>query len=206
MANDQIRTAIVGVGNCASSLIQGVFYYQDVKSDGHYPGLANPLIGPYRPADIVFTAAFDVNANKVGLDLSEAIYKAPNNTIKFAEVPNLGVKVLAGPTFDGAGSKYKEKCDIVEGDPSPILDALQSTETEVLINYLPVGSQKATEWWAEMALKAKCGFVNCIPVFIASDPRWNKRFASAGLPIIGDDIKSQVGATIVHRCLTDLFY
>jgi myo-inositol-1-phosphate synthase len=200
-----IRVAVVGVGNCASSLVQGVEFYKDARQQDFVPGLMHVELAGYHASDITFSAAFDVNADKVGRDLSEAIFQAPNNTIRFSEVPPTGVKVLRGPTHDGVGKYLKGMLPMARGPVADVAKVLRDTETEVLVSYLPVGSEKATRWYAEQALEAGCAFVNCVPVFIASDPVWQKRFAERGLPIIGDDIKSQVGATIVHRVLTDLF-
>jgi len=204
-AGKKVRVAIVGVGNCASSLIQGVEFYKNAKEDEKVPGLMNVNLGGYHIHDIEFSAAFDVVDTKVGLDLSEAINAFPNNTIKFADVPHLGVKVERGMTHDGLG-KYLSK--VVKKAPGPTADIvkiLRDTQTDVVVSYLPVGSEMATKWYVEQVLEAGCGFVNCIPVFIASQPYWQKRFVEKGLPIIGDDIKSQVGATITHRVLTTLF-
>lgn len=206
MAEKQVRVAIAGIGNCASSLIQGVTYYADAPEDQEVPGLMHVNLGGYHIRNVVFTAAFDVNETKVGKDLAEAMLAEPNNTIQFARVPHLGVQVQRGPTLDGLG-KYSQ--DIVNESadaPVDVAQILRDTHTDVLINYLPVGSEAAARWYAEQALAAGCGFVNCIPVFIASDPVWQARFAERGLPIIGDDIKSQVGATITHRVLTSLFH
>jgi myo-inositol-1-phosphate synthase len=197
--------AIIGVGNCASSLVQGVHYYRDAKPDEFVPGLMHVELGGYHPRDIQFTAAFDVSAHKVGFDLSEAIYAEPNNTIKFADVPELGVKVSRGMTHDGLGQYLKDVIPKSTASTDDIVGILKATKTDVVVSYLPVGSEMATKWYVEQVLEAGCAFVNCIPVFIASQPYWNKRFAQRRLPIIGDDIKSQVGATIVHRILTDLF-
>ncbi|MFQ6135755.1 MAG: inositol-3-phosphate synthase [Candidatus Hydrothermarchaeales archaeon] len=201
----RVRVAIVGVGNCASSLVQGIEYYKDAKDDEFVPGLMHVNLGGYHVKDIEFSAAFDINKTKVGKDLSEAIFAEPNNTIKFSDVPHLDVPVQRGMTHDGIG-KYLLR--VIEKDPSPTVDvvnALKETETDVVVNYLPVGSEFGTKWYVEMALEAGCGFVNCIPVFIAREPRWQKIFESHGLPVVGDDIKSQIGATIVHRALTSLF-
>lgn len=203
--NGPIQVAIIGVGNCASSLVQGVEFYKHTSDEEHIPGLMHTNLGGYRVRDIVFTAAFDVNVTKVGKDLSEAIFAAPNNTIKFADVPHLGVPVHRGMTHDGVG-KYTE--ELVKKAPGPTADItgiLKSTGTQVVINYLPVGAEQATKWYVEQVLNAGCAFVNCIPVFIAREDYWQKRFMNRGLPIIGDDIKSQVGATITHRVLTRLF-
>jgi myo-inositol-1-phosphate synthase len=201
----KIRVAIIGVGNCASSLVQGVHFYRDAAPDDFIPGLMHVDLGGYHPRDIEFTAAFDVSAHKVGLDLGEAIYAEPNNTIRFAEVPKLGVPVYRGMTHDGLGTYLKDVVPKSERSTDDIVGILKATKTDVVVSYLPVGSEMATKWYVEQVLEAGCGFVNCIPVFIASQPYWNKRFAQRRLPIIGDDIKSQVGATIVHRMLTDLF-
>lgn len=202
---EKIRVAVVGVGNCASSLVQGVAFYKDARRQEFVPGLMHVDLAGYHASDIAFSAAFDVNANKVGRDLSEAIFETPNNTLRFAEVPSAGVKVMRGPTHDGLGKYLKGVFPPARGAVADVAKVLRDTGTEVLVSYLPVGSEKATRWYAEQALDAGCAFVNCVPVFIASDPVWQRRFADRGLPIIGDDIKSQVGATIVHRLLTDLF-
>jgi myo-inositol-1-phosphate synthase len=204
MAKKKVRTAIIGVGNCASSLVQGVYYYQNVNADDQIPGLMNPVLGGYHIRDIEFTAAFDVVTSKVGQDLSEAIWAQPNNTYKFTEVPHLNVPVNRGMTHDGLG---KYLLDYVEKAPGPtddIVTILKDTGTDVVINFLPVGSEMATKWYVEQVLDAGCAFVNGIPVFIATSDYWSKRFIDHGLPIIGDDIKSQVGATIVHRILANL--
>jgi myo-inositol-1-phosphate synthase len=200
-----IRVAIAGVGNCASSLIQGVEFYKEASEEEFVPGLMHVSLGGYHVRDLEFCAAFDVSAEKVGRDISEAIFAPPNNTYKFAQVPPMGVKVQRGPTMDGLGKYLKET--IVEADaPSAnVGKILLDTKADVLICYLPVGSEEAASWYAEQALNAGCGFVNCVPVFIASQECWRKRFEERGLPIIGDDIKSQVGATITHRVLTNLF-
>jgi myo-inositol-1-phosphate synthase len=200
-----IRAAIVGVGNCASSLVQGVEFYRNVAEEDFIPGLMHVNLGGYFPRDIVFSAAFDVSRSKVGLDLSEAIGVAPNNTVRFATVPPLGVPVRRGPTSDGLGRYLKDQIPESLDDVVDVAAILRETQTEVLISYLPVGSETATRWYAEQALEAGCAFINCIPVFIASDVQWQRRFAQRNLPLLGDDIKSQVGATIVHRVLTDLF-
>jgi myo-inositol-1-phosphate synthase len=201
----KIRTAIIGVGNCASALVQGVHFYRDATESDPVPGLMHVNLGGYHPRDIEFTAAFDINADKVGRDLSEAIYAAPNNTVRFAEVPRLGVKVSRGMTHDGLGKYLKQVVPKARGSTDDIVEILKRTRTDVVVSYLPVGSEMATKWYVEQILEAGCAFVNCIPVFIASAPYWQKRFAQRRLPIIGDDIKSQVGATIIHRILTDLF-
>lgn len=200
-----IRVAIIGVGNCASAFVQGVHFYRDATADEFVPGLMHVDLGGYRPRDIEFSAAFDVSAHKVGLDLAEAIHAAPNNTIRFAEVPPLGVNVHRGMTHDGLGTYLRDVVPKSGASTDDIVGILKATRTDVVVSYLPVGSEMATKWYVEQVLEAGCAFVNCIPVFIASAPYWNKRFAQRRLPIIGDDIKSQVGATIVHRILTDLF-
>jgi myo-inositol-1-phosphate synthase len=201
----KIRVAVIGVGNCASSLVQGVEFYKDAATDDFVPGLMHADLAGYHPRDIEFSAAFDVHAEKVGRDLGKAILQEPNNTIRFADVPALGVPVRRGMTHDGIGKYLKHVVPPSRSRPVDVARVLKETRTDVAVSYLPVGSQKATEWYAEQVLEAGCAFVNCVPVFIASDPAWQKRFAERGLPIIGDDIKSQVGATIVHRILTDLF-
>jgi myo-inositol-1-phosphate synthase len=203
--NGKIKVAIIGVGNCASSLVQGVEFYKNAGDEEHVPGLMHTNLGGYRISDIEFTAAFDVNVTKVGKDLSEAIFAAPNNTIKFADVPHLGVPVYRGMTHDGIGKYTAELVQKAPGPTADITGILKSTGTQVVINYLPVGSEQATKWYVEQILNAGCAFVNCIPVFIAREDYWQKRFMNRGLPIIGDDIKSQVGATITHRVLTRLF-
>jgi myo-inositol-1-phosphate synthase len=200
-----VRAAIIGVGNCVSSLVQGVEFYRNVNEEDFIPGLMHVNLGGYFPRDIVFSAAFDVSRDKVGLDLSEAIVAAPNNTVRFATVPHLGVPVRRGPTSDGLGRYLKDQIRESVDDVVDVAAILRETQTEVLISYLPVGSEAATRWYAEQALEAGCAFINCIPVFIASDLQWQQRFSQRGLPLLGDDIKSQVGATIVHRVLTDLF-
>ncbi len=200
-----VRVAIAGVGNCANALIQGVHYYRDADEQEQVPGLMHVNLGGYHVRDIEFVAAFDVDADKVGKDLSEAIWSGKNNTIRFADVPHLGVEVMRGPTLDGVGEYL---CQMVEESDAPPVDVrrvLEETGADVLVNYLPVGSEEAARFYAEQALAAGVAFVNAIPVFIASDPAWQRRFTEAGLPIIGDDIKSQVGATIVHRVLAQLF-
>jgi myo-inositol-1-phosphate synthase len=204
-ANKKVRVAIVGVGNCASSLVQGVEFYRNAAADEFVPGLMHVDLGGYHVRDIEFSAAFDVIDTKVGADLSEAILAQPNNTIKFADVPNLGVRVDRGMTHDGVGKYLSTRVKKARGATSDIVKTLKDTGTDVVVNYLPVGSEMATKWYVEQVLEAGCAFVNCIPVFIASQPYWQKRFKDRGLPIIGDDIKSQVGATITHRVLTNLF-
>lgn len=201
----EIRVAIVGIGNCASALVQGVEFYKNAKDDEKIPGLMHPKLGGYRIKDIKFVAAFDVDKNKVGKDLSEAIFSPPNNTLKFSDVPHLGVEVLRGTTLDGIG-KYLSK--VIEESPREPVDVkkiLEEKEAEILINYLPVGSEEATKYYIKKALEAGCAVINCIPVFIARDPYWRGIFREKNIPLIGDDIKSQVGATIVHRVLTKLF-
>src|SRR5213594_1836364 len=201
----KVRVAIVGVGNCASSLVQGVHYYKDASPKDSVPGLMHVELGPYHIRDIEFVAAFDIDKNKVGLDLSEAVFTRPNNTVKFSDVPHLGVKVQRGMTHDGIGKYLSEVVQKAPGETSDVVGILKKTRADVLVSYLPVGSEEATKWYVEQALTAGVGFVNCIPVFIAREPYWQKRFLDKNLPIIGDDIKSQVGATIIHRVLTRLF-
>ncbi|MGA7672842.1 MAG: inositol-3-phosphate synthase [Nitrolancea sp.] len=205
MSDKKIRVAIVGVGNCASSLVQGVEYYKNADPREFVPGLMHVDLGGYHIGDIEFSAAFDVDVNKVGKDLSEAIYAEPNNTFRFADVPHLGVPVYRGMTHDGLGKYLSEIITKAPGPTADIVGILRDTKTDVVINYLPVGSEMATKWYVEQVLEAGCAFVNCIPVFIAREEYWQKRFRDRGLPIIGDDIKSQVGATITHRMLTRLF-
>jgi myo-inositol-1-phosphate synthase len=203
---EAVRVAIVGVGNCASSFVQGVEYYNDADRTGSVPGLMHVDLGGYHVRDIEFTAAFDIDVEKVGKDLSEAIWAGQNNTIKFADVPRLDVPVHRGMTHDGLGRYLKEKISKAPGETDDIVQILKDTRTDVVISYLPVGSEQATKWYVEQVLEAGCGFVNCIPVFIAKENYWSRRFEKAGLPIVGDDIKSQVGATIVHRMLARLFH
>jgi len=200
-----INVAIIGVGNCASSLVQGVHYYKDAKEDEFIPGLMHVNLGGYHISDINFVAAFDIDKNKVGKDLAEAIFTKPNNTIKFCDVPNTGVRVERGMTHDGLGKYLSQIITKAPGQTANIVDILKKTQTDVVVNYLPVGSEEATKWYVEQVLAAGCGFINCIPVFIARERYWQGRFAERGLPVIGDDIKSQVGATITHRVLTKLF-
>ena len=202
----KVRVAIIGVGNCASSFVQGVEFYRDAAEDAQVPGLMHVNLGGYHVRDIEFSAAFDVVAGKVGLDLGEAIWAYPNNTIKFADVPKLGVPVHRGMTHDGLGKYLKTVVKKAPGPTDDIVGILKDTHTDVVISYLPVGSEEATKWYVEQVLDAGCAFVNCVPVFIASQSYWQKRFKARGLPIIGDDIKSQVGATITHRVLTTLFH
>ena len=201
----RLRVGIVGVGNCASSLVQGLAYYRGAAANEPVPGLMNVSLGGYHVDDIEIASAFDVSAAKVGLDVSDAIWAAPNNTQRFAAVPRTGVTVARGPTLDGIGRYMRDEIAEAAEPEADVAGILERSGTEVLVSYLPVGSQQATEFYAERALEAGCAFVNCIPVFIASDPAWRKRFEAKGLPIVGDDIKSQVGATIVHRVLANLF-
>ncbi len=203
---DKVRVAIIGVGNCASSFVQGVEYYRAADSAEPVPGLMHVDLGGYHVRDIEFSAAFDIDADKVGKDLSQAIWSGQNNTLKFADVPALDVPVHRGMTHDGLGKYLKEKITKAPGPTDDIVGILRETHTDVVVSYLPVGSEQATKWYVEQVLEAGCGFVNCIPVFIAREDYWNKRFVKAGLPIVGDDIKSQVGATIVHRNLARLFH
>ena len=205
--SDSIKVAIIGVGNCASSLVQGIEKYRHVGDEDDVPGIMHPVMGEYGVGDIEVVAAFDINETKVGLDLSEAILAEPNNTVTFAEVPHTGVTVQRGMTHDGIGHYVSDMVKKAPGGTADISGTLQEREVDVVINYLPVGSEEATRWYAEQVLAAKVGFINCIPVFIASGENdyWQKRFRDAGAPIIGDDIKSQVGATIVHRALARLF-
>jgi myo-inositol-1-phosphate synthase len=201
----KVRVGIVGVGNCASSFIQGLSYYRGARSNEPVPGLMNVRLAEYHVGDIEISAAFDVNRAKVGRDVGEAIFAAPNNTRRFARVPKLGVTVHRGHTLDGIGKYMAEEIEEAEGPPADVTGILHRSRTDVLVSYLPVGSQRASEWYAERALEAGCAFVNCIPVFIASRPEWRARFEQSRLPLIGDDVKSQVGATIVHRLLANLF-
>jgi myo-inositol-1-phosphate synthase len=205
MTSRKVRVGIIGVGNCASSFVQGLSYYKDAKGNEPVPGLMNVEIGGYHISDVEVSAAFDVGALKVGRDVSEAIFAQPNNTQRFAAVPQSGIIVNRGKTLDGLGKYLREEIEESDQDEADVTEILRQSKTDVLVSYLPVGSQKATEWYAERALEAGCAFVNCIPVFIASNPEWRKRFEERGLPIVGDDIKSQVGATIVHRVLANLF-
>jgi len=201
----KVRVAIIGVGNCASSFVQGVEYYKNAAEDEFIPGLMHANLGGYHIRDIEFSAAFDIAKDKVGKDLSEAIHAYPNNTVKFADVPNLDVPVQRGMTHDGLGKYLSEMIEKAEGPTVDVAEVLKNTGTDVVVSYLPVGSEEATKWYVEQILQAGCAFVNCIPVFIASAGHWPERFEKRGLPIIGDDIKSQVGATITHRVLTRLF-
>jgi myo-inositol-1-phosphate synthase len=204
-AKDKVRVAIIGVGNCANSLLQGVEYYKDAKPEETVPGLMHVDLGGYHISDIEFTAAFDVVKGKVGVDLADAIWAKPNDTIRFATVPTTGVKVSRGMTHDGIGKYLSQVVEKSPGKTDDVVGILKETGTDVVVNYLPVGSEMATKWYAEQILEAGVAMVNCMPVFIAREPYWQKRFADAGCPIIGDDIKSQVGATITHRVLTTLF-
>jgi myo-inositol-1-phosphate synthase len=213
----KIRVGIIGVGNCASSLVQGVEFYRNARNDDFIPGLMHPSLGGYAIKDIEFTVAVDIDRNKVGKDLSEAIFEAPNNTAKFADIPGRGVTVVKGMTHDGLGKYLSEVIHKADGSTADLVSLFKETKTDVVVNYLPVGSEMATKWYVEQVLKAGCGFINCIPVFIASGwvkdeegnwsqtGYWRNRFRKAGLPLIGDDIKSQVGATILHRTLVNLF-
>ncbi len=203
--NEKVRVALVGIGNCAAALVQGLQYYKDAAEDQEIPGLMHATVGGYHVRDIEISAAFDVVASKVGKDLSEAIWAEPNNTIKFAEVPYLGIPVHRGMTYDGLGKYLLQKVEKAEGPTDDMISILKETKTDVIVNFMPVGSEMATKWYVEQALDAGCAFVNGIPVFIATSDYWAKRFEDAGLPIIGDDIKSQVGATITHRVLTNIF-
>ncbi|HXF82187.1 MAG TPA: inositol-3-phosphate synthase [bacterium] len=205
MGTRTVRVALIGVGNCASSLVQGVQFYRGADEREDVPGLMHVTLGGYHIRDIEFSAAFDVAERKVGLDLSQAIVAEPNNTITFAEVPHLGVPVQRGMTHDGLGKYVGSRVKKARGSPADIARILRDTGTDVVVNYLPVGAELATTWYVEQVLEAGCGFVNCIPVFIASQPYWQQRFLERKLPLIGDDIKSQVGATITHRVLTNLF-
>ncbi|MFM8303084.1 MAG: inositol-3-phosphate synthase [Actinomycetota bacterium] len=200
-----VRVAIAGVGNCASSLVQGVEYYRDAAADEQVPGLMHVVLGGYHVRDVEFVAAFDVDADKVGLDLGKAVFAGQNNTVKFAEVPDLGVTVLRAPTLDGLGEYYREVVEESPAEPVDVAQALRDAKADVLVSYLPVGSEDAQRYYAQACLDAGVGFVNAIPVFIASNPEWAAKFEAAKLPIVGDDIKSQVGATIVHRILARLF-
>jgi myo-inositol-1-phosphate synthase len=201
----KVRVGIVGVGNCASSFVQGLSYYRDARGNEPVPGLMNVELGGYHVGDVEVASAFDISAAKVGRDVSEAIFATPNNTQRFAAVPESGIRVHRGPTLDGLGKYLRDVVAESPDDADDVTDVLRRSGTEVLVSYLPVGSQRATEFYAEKALEAGCAFVNCIPVFIASNPDWRRRFEERRLPIVGDDIKSQVGATIVHRVLANLF-
>jgi myo-inositol-1-phosphate synthase len=203
--DDRVRVALIGVGNCANSLLQGVEYYKDAPDDEFVPGLMHVNLGGYHVHDVEFTAAFDVTKDKVGKDLSDAIWAAPNDTIKFADVPRTGITVSRGMTHDGLGKYISEVVEKAPGETDDVVGILRDTKTDVVVNYLPVGSEAATKWYAEQVLEAGCAMVNCMPVFIAREAYWQRRFEDKGVPIIGDDIKSQVGATITHRVLTSLF-
>ena len=202
---NEVRVAIVGVGNCASSLVQGVQYYKDADVNSTVPGLMHVALGPYHVRDVKFVAAFDVDAKKVGFDLSEAIFASENNTIKIADVPPTDVVVQRGPTLDGIGKYYADTIELSDEKPVDVVKVLKDNKVDVLVSYLPVGSEEADKFYAQCAIDAKVAFVNALPVFIASDPVWAKKFEDAGVPIVGDDIKSQVGATITHRVMAKLF-
>jgi myo-inositol-1-phosphate synthase len=204
-SDERVRVAIVGVGNCANALLQGVEYYKDADPEQLVPGLMHVDLGGYHVRDVEFTAAFDVTTTKVGKDLAAAIWAHPNDTIKFADVPKTGIKVARGMTHDGIGKYLSEVVDKAPGETDDVVEILRDTRTDVVVNYLPVGSEAATKWYTEQILDAGCAMVNCMPVFIAREPYWQRRFEDRGLPIVGDDIKSQVGATITHRVLTSLF-
>jgi myo-inositol-1-phosphate synthase len=204
-SSKKVRVAVIGVGNCTSALVQGVEYYKNAKPEDQVPGLMHVNLGGYHIKDIEFTAAFDVVASKVGKDLSEAIHAEPNNTVEFSDVPKTGIKVARGMTHDGIGKYLSMVVEKAPGPTDDIVGILKDTKTDVVVNFLPVGAEMATKWYVEQVLEAGCAFVNCIPVFIASSDYWVGRFEERGLPIIGDDIKSQVGATITHRVLTALF-
>lgn len=201
----KVKVALIGIGNCASSLVQGCHFYRNSHEGEMLPGLIHPRLGEYRVADIEFCVAVDVDRNKVGKDLGEAIFCPPNNTIKFASLGETGVKVLMGNPLDGLGEYLSQKIEVASDEPADLTKALRANQVEVVVNFLPVGSEKATEWYASRAMEAGCGLVNCIPVFIARQEGWRKKFERAGLPLIGDDIKSQLGATILHRQLARLF-
>ena len=201
----KVRVAIVGVGNCASALVQGLHHYREAEGNEPIPGLMTADVGGYRVRDVEISAAFDVNATKVGREIADAIFAAPNNTQRFSDVPRTGIIVERGPTLDGIGRYLESEIELSDAPEANVSDILRRSGTDIVVSYLPVGSQKASEWYVQKALEAGCAYVNCIPVFIASDPDWRRRFEERNLPIIGDDIKSQVGATIVHRVLTNLF-
>lgn len=205
MAKGKVRVAIIGVGNCASSFVQGVEFYKNAKDDEFVPGLMHVNLGGYHIRDIEFSAAIDIDKNKVGKDLADAVFTKPNNTIKFSDVPKTGLTVKRGMTHDGLGKYLSQIIEKAPGDTVDIVKLLKDTKTDVVVSYLPVGSEEATKWYVEQILEAGCGFVNCIPVFIGREKYWQKRFEEKGVPVIGDDIKSQVGATITHRVLTRLF-
>jgi myo-inositol-1-phosphate synthase len=201
----RVRVGVVGVGNCASSFVQGLTYYRDASANEPVPGLMNADVGGYHISDVEISSAFDVNARKVGRDVADAIFAGPNNTHRFTAVAETGVTVNRGPVLDGIGHYLEDDVPISSEPEVDVTEVLRKSRTDVVVSYLPVGSQKASEWYARCAIDAGCGFINCIPVFIASDPAWRRRFEEAGLPVIGDDIKSQVGATILHRVLANLF-
>ncbi len=205
VSDHKVRVAIIGVGNCANSLLQGVEYYKDADPKSFVPGLMHVEVGGYHVRDVEFVAAFDVTKGKVGKDLAEAIWAHPNDTYRFCEVPKTGVKVSRGMTHDGIGKYLSQVVEKAPGQTDDVVGILGETGTDVVVNYLPVGSEEATKWYMEQVLNAGCAMVNCMPVFIAREPYWQRRFEDAGVPIIGDDIKSQVGATITHRVLTSLF-
>lgn len=205
MGNKKVRVAIAGVGNCASSLVQGVEYYKDARSEDTVPGLMHVDFGGYHVSDVEFVAAFDVDGKKVGFDLAEAIFASENNTIKISDVPPTGVTVQRGPTLDGLGKYYLQTIEESGADAVNVTQALKDASVDVLVSYLPVGSEEADKFYAQCAIDAGVAFVNALPVFIASDPQWAKKFTDAGVPIVGDDIKSQVGATITHRVMAKLF-
>ncbi|MEO9246909.1 inositol-3-phosphate synthase [Citricoccus nitrophenolicus] len=205
MSKNPIRVAIAGVGNCATSLIQGVEYYREASADEQVPGLMHVQFGDYHVNDLEFVAAFDVDAKKVGLDLSDALTASENNTIKIADVPATGVTVQRGPTLDGLGKYYRETIEESDAEPVDVVQVLKDTRADVLVCYLPVGSEEAAKFYAQAAIDAKVGFVNALPVFIAGTPAWAEKFTEAGVPIVGDDIKSQIGATITHRVMAKLF-
>jgi myo-inositol-1-phosphate synthase len=204
-ASNDVRVAIVGVGNCASSLVQGVQYYKDADENASVPGLMHVKLGQYHVRDVKFVAAFDVDAKKVGFDLSEAIFASENNTIKIADVPPTDIVVQRGPTLDGIGKYYADTIEVSDAEPVDVVKVLKDAKVDVLVSYLPVGSEEADKFYAQCAIDAGVAFVNALPVFIASDPVWAKKFEDAGVPIVGDDIKSQVGATITHRVMAKLF-
>jgi myo-inositol-1-phosphate synthase len=203
--DDKVRVALIGVGNCANSLVQGVHFYKDADPDEFVPGLMHVDLGGYHVRDVEFTAAFDVTKGKVGKDLADAIWAHPNDTYRFADVPKTGITVSRGMTHDGIGKYLSEVVEKAPGETEDVVQILQETGTDVVVNFLPVGSEEATKWYAEQILAAGCAMVNCMPVFLAREPYWQRRFSEAGVPIVGDDIKSQVGATITHRVLTSLF-
>ncbi|HSG98747.1 MAG TPA: inositol-3-phosphate synthase [candidate division Zixibacteria bacterium] len=205
MAKGKVRVAIIGVGNCASSFVQGVEFYKNAKDDDFVPGLMHVNLGGYHIRDVEFSAAIDIDKNKVGKDLADAIFTKPNNTFKFSDVPKTGIIVQRGMTHDGLGKYLSQIIEKAPGDTVDIVKLLKDTKTDVVVSYLPVGSEEATKWYVEQILEAGCAFVNCIPVFIGREPYWQRRFEEKGVPVIGDDIKSQVGATIAHRVMTRLF-